>query len=813
MKSVLVCAVDGRFPVTAVEWAMLLVYLSLSWFLGIWLATQLTIDGWGLAVFGLVSLLLGLMVRQRPLAPLPLVLGCVGVAALGAARYSLAQPTIDVHHIAYYNEQHNLTVVGVVVDEPDVRDRFVNLRVAVEELQLADGTAVAVSGIVQVQAFRFPVISYGTRLSVKGNLETPSESETFSYKAYLARQGVHSVMRLPQLTVVAEGEGSLFYRAIFSFKQRAQLSIQQMLPSPQADLLIGILLGNDNGMPPALAEDFRATGMTHIIAISGFNIAVLIAILVRFAEPLLGQRGAAVFAVVGIGLYTILVGAEASVVRAAIMGTIYLGTQRWLGRPNFAFASLFAAGWLMTLFNPFTLWDVGFQLSFMATLSLMLYADPLTRWAERQLLRLIPRQRVQQVMGLLSEAVIITLAAQILTLPLMIGYFEQLSLISLLANAVILPAQPAVMSWGGLATLAGVVWLPLGQWLAWVVWLPLTYTILFVRAFAAVPYAAVPFAVGWPVVLLVYAGLTAVTWLAWQAPEQRRHWWTAVRHSLSQRVALGGTLVLALLTVSWGSSQPDGRLRLVFLDVGQGDAIFIQTPSGRQILVDGGMYPSRLKEKLGQQMPFWDKTLDMVVATHPDADHVAGLVDLFTRYDIALLVTNGAEMGESSLFDALLVAAEKQQTPIHRAMAGELIRIEDGVLLEIVHPSERLDSSNRNNNSVSFRLVYGEFTALLTGDVEEAGESEILSRDYPLQAFLFKAGHHGADTSSTAPFLATIRPSVVVVSSGVENRFGHPNENMLQRAAAVGAVVLRTDQLGSIEVSTDGQQMWWQARP
>lgn len=793
---------------------MLLIYLTLSWFLGIWVASQSEI-GWPMwAGLGLASLGMALLARRRPLPPpLPLVLACLAVAALGASRYRLAQPTFDAQHIAYYNDQANMTVVGVVAEEPDVRDRFVNLRVAVQQVQLADGTAVDVSGVVQMQTFRYPIIGYGSQISATGKLETPPEQEEFSYKAYLARQGVHSLMSMPRTAVLAEGQGSLFYHALFALKQKAQITIQQLLPSPQADLLVGILLGNDNGMPPDLSEDFRTTGMTHIIAISGFNIAVLIAILVSFAEPMLGRRGAAVFAVVGIGLYTILVGAEASVVRAAIMGTIYLGTQRWLGRPNFAFASLFAAGGLMTLANPFTLWDVGFQLSFMATLSLMVYADPLTRWAERQLLRVVSRQRMQQLMGLLSEAVIITLAAQILTLPLMIGYFEQLSLISLLSNAVILPVQPAVMSWGGLATLAGMVWSPLGQLLAWMVWLPLTYTIIFVEAFAAVPHAAVPFAVGWPAMLLVYGLLTAVTWLARQEKSQRVQWWTAVRQNLNQRLALGGSLILACLTISWGSSQPDGRLHIAFLDVGQGDAIFIQTPTGRQILVDGGMYPSRLKQKLGQQMPFWDRHLDVVVATHPDADHVAGLVDLFTRYEVGLLVTNGAEMGESSLYDALLQAAEAQQTPMHRAVAGEVIYIEDGVTLEIVHPGQQLDVDNRNNNSVSFRLVYGRFTALLTGDVEETGEAEILRRDYPLQAFLFKAGHHGAETSSTVPFLAAIRPSVVVVSSGVENRFGHPTPGMLQRAADVGALVLRTDQLGTIELATDGEQMWWQARP
>jgi competence protein ComEC len=547
------------------------------------------------------------------------------------------------------------------------------------------------------------------------------------------------------------------------------------------------------------------------VYICGFNIAILIAIFVSVSEPFLGRRGAAVFAIIGILLYTILVGANASVVRAAIMGTIYLVTQRWLGRPNYAFASLFATGFLMTLVNPFTLWDVGFQLSFMATLSLMLYADPFTRWAERRMGHLMSRQATRRVMGILSEAVVITLAAQVLTLPLMIGYFQQVSLVSLPANALVLPAQPAVMTWGGLATLVGMVAPAVGQLLAWVAWLPLTYTILFVQAFAAVPYAAVPVQVNWGVVLAMYGLIAAVTWLAKQEADKRGRIWTAVQQNLSQRAALIGSLVAALLVVSWGTSQPDGKLHVAFLDVGQGDAIFIQTPTGRQILVDGGMYPSVLNEQLGRQMPFWDRSVDMVIATHPDADHVAGLVGVFEQYHVGQLLSSGEGLGESAVSDALLGAVAAQGTPIHRATAGEVIEIGDGVRLEIVHPGTLLDMENRNENSVSFRLAYGDFSLLLTGDAETKGEDAMLANGRPLQSLIFKAGHHGSRTSNSEAFLEAVRPSIIIISSGIENRFGHPHEEVLQRAVEVGAAVLRTDELGTIEVVTDGVGMWWWA--
>ncbi len=247
---------------------MLLVYLVSAWFLGIWLASGFTavpLPYW-LAIGG-AALIGALLLRRQQTAAL--LLACLSLGAFGGARYTAVQPTITPAHIAYYNGETDITITGIVADEPDVRDRSINLRVAVEEIKLGDGTAVPVTGLIQARVFRFPPIPYGAQVRFSGGLETPPADGDFNYKDYLARQGVHSLMNLPRATVLAEGQGHPLYHAIYALKTRAQATIAQLLPNPQAALLTGILLGNDNGLPPDLQEDFRATGMTHIIAISG----------------------------------------------------------------------------------------------------------------------------------------------------------------------------------------------------------------------------------------------------------------------------------------------------------------------------------------------------------------------------------------------------------------------------------------------------------------------------------------------------------------------------------------------------------------
>jgi competence protein ComEC len=248
----------------------------------------------------------------------------------------------------------------------------------------------------------------------------------------------------PGITLESTNEGSPIYRAIYAIKDRARATIQRALPDPQAALLTGILLGDDSGLPPELEEQFRTTGMTHIIAISGFNIAILTGLLLAASRPLFGLRWSAWFVLLGIALYTVLVGADAAVVRAAIMGALFVIATRLLGRPTFAPAGLFTAALVMTLVNPFIPWDVGFQLSFVATLGLMLYVGPWSQWTQNNLRRFADPETASRLTRSISEVILATMAAMLLTLPLILYHFERLSLISPIANLFILPAQPGV---------------------------------------------------------------------------------------------------------------------------------------------------------------------------------------------------------------------------------------------------------------------------------------------------------------------------------------------------------------------------------
>ncbi len=753
---------------------------------------------------------------------------------LGAARLLSVQPDFDrdPSHVAYYNDAEGapVTLVGMVMDNPDIRDTYTNLRIKANRLFINE-EAIAGHGFVLVRAPRYPPYMqsphclarkanqdnpcdhyhYGDVLTITAHLEEPPEFEGFSYKDYLAQQYIYAMMRRPRIEIKDTEQGFWLFTWIYRFKAQAHDSINHILPEPHAALLNGILLGIETGIPRDLYDLFNATGASHIIVISGSNISLLIKIFLILGQPLFGRLRSAIVAIGGIALYTLLVGADTAVVRAALMGSI-CALALFMGRQNDVLNTLFATGFLMTLYDPLDLWDIGFQLSFVATLGLIVLVPPLAWSLSKMLTWFSVEGKSGIIVGMLNEAILVTIAAQIATTPLLIYHFSRFSVVSLLTNFLIVPVQLAVMVVGGVATLGGMIFMPMGQALAWLAWLPLAWTITIVRWTADFSWAqlVVPETPLW-LVGLAYLTLAAGTWwiyaLLEQYPTQISQ--LKIRHTWSLRIT-ACSFILGILGWSATHNTPDGRLHVAFLDIGQGDAILITTPSGRQILIDGGPSPTQLGIRLSQEMPFWDRHLDMIVNTHPDMDHLAGLVPLLQRYQTEMVLVSPAE-GTSSLYHAWRAQLEQTGQVPHPVSAGTALQLGDGLVAHILHPNPgSLYPDKPNNNSITLKLTFGQISFLFPGDIEMDAERRLARGDMAdqLKATVLKSPHHGSKTSSSMAFLEQVNPQFVVISSGEDNRFGHPHEVVLNRYAAFGIQVFRTDEIGTVEFITDGERLW-----
>jgi len=790
---------------------MTLIYFGCAWLAGIFLGSLLPLPSGFIGL--LTSLPLASLLLWRKDQRVRLISVCFLSLLLGVLRFNASIPpqSLDEGHVANYNGQGWVKIEGIVSGEPDVRDTYTNLRVAVVKVEV-ESQERDVRGTVLVRAPRYPQYDYGDELEIEGLLEAPPELEDFSYREYLARQGIYSILWRSQITLVDRGRGSALRKALLAIKRQAQKVIALILHEPQAALLTGILLGIETGIPADLMQAFSATGTAHIIVISGFNISIIAGLFSGLSTRLFGKRRAMPVALAGIMLYTILVGASAAVVRAAIMGCLYVIATHY-GRQTEALTSLMAAAILMTLLNPQTLWDVGFQLSFAATLGLILYTPVLQSWFERLLSKMLSPGTAKHAVELLNEALVITLAAQITTMPLIVYHFRQLSLVTLLSNFLVLPAQPGVMLWGGLATIAGLVWLPLGQVLGWIAWLFLTYTVRAVEITASFPYASLNLGHVSPSVVWLYYGLLAgATLVSRQEPSRFKSLWRRLTNHLSTKVLIAGLAIAAILIWVAVASLPDGKLHVVFFDVGEGDAIFIETPRGQQILIDGGPSPTTLISALGHRMPFWDRSIDLVILTHADDDHIAGLIPVLERYRVGQVLDSGYEH-DNPTYERWLELISEKEIPSHLARAGMRIGTGDGVELMVLHPGPELmkyTEADANNNSVVARLGIGQVSFLLPGDIEEVAEAMLLASGQELASTVLKVPHHGGNISSSAAFLKAVNPELVAISVGADNRFGHPSPQVVERLEELvgGERILRTDERGTIEVVSDGERVW-----
>lgn len=249
-------------------------------------------------------------------------------------------------------------------------------------------------------------------------------------------------------------------------------------------------------------------------------------------------------------------------------------------------------------------------------------------------------------------------------------------------------------------------------------------------------------------------------------------------------------------------AESDGLLHVYFLDVGQGDAIFIQAGEN-QILIDGGPDANVIQE-LAEVMPLGDRSIDMLVLTHPDADHVNGLIEVLERYDVEYVLENFLERHDAPAYAKWNEL--KNEAQVFQAVAGQIINIGEGIFLEILYPmDESTRQSKTNNNSIVAKLVYGENELLLTGDIEAKVERELVARGIDIDVDFLKVPHHGSKTSTTAKFLDAVTPEAVFIQVGTDNRYGHPHPSVLERLDERGIKYYRTDIDGTIELILDGQ--------
>ena len=691
-------------------------WISIAFLLGIALGTFWAIPPIAGAVVSGLIFLVGRLVlprlsRQLPLNEIALwmLLGLSAMAfSLGLARIRIALSPPTSSDLDYYNASAQpIQIIGQIQNIPESGAETIEFVLGVEKIRfVGQADWISVAGGLRVWARSEEGWAYGDRVFLRGTLESPTADVELSYLAFLQREGIQSQIYYPQLSRLNAGPVNPFFSLIYSFHVAASKKIQNMYPEPAASLLSGILLGDESGLSDSLKEDFNETGTRHIIAISGFNITIIAALFLSLFRRWLGPLRGNWLALFGVIVYTILVGADAAVLRAAVMAGVAL-VARQSGRRNAGLISIFLSAALMAAFTPLIIWDIGFQLSFSATLGIIVFGTRFGDWTLRQLSLILKEDQAQQLLPWITESILLTLAAQLTTLPILLYYFHRFSLSSFPANLLILAVQPSIMILGGLSVLVGFIFFPLGQFVAWITWPFLAYTIRIVQFFARQPWASnlvadVP-------LQFVFAWYMLIGWLASPKPEKPTD---QPQYTIPRW--LFGSLAIGTLSV-WllGFSRPNGELQLTILEDRGELALLIQSPEGRNTLLALSELSESFPSQIHRELPFFNRSIDWLVVgggnkSAPNLEllerlapaHLALFPDGFTPFQLEQLYLEAREV------DIGVTQIEPKQTfalspiaslvPVGQSESGSLFLVEQGDFSMLVAHS--MDSRSVQKN-------------------------------------------------------------------------------------------------------------------
>ncbi len=790
---------------------MLLIYLSGAWITGILLGTKLSLSPVWLAV-SLVPLPLVFVFRQHKKLLLTAALMILALLG-GIIRYQAAVPVVNDKSIQFYNDKTAIELKGTVSRAPDVRDKSTHLYLSGLEMKTPEGWQ-KLNGEILIFVPRFPIYNYGDELLIKGKLETPQAIDNFNYPGYLANQGIYSTMLSPQTYLIGTGKGFRPLAWVYALRNRLSEAMAATIPEPQASVAQGMILGIKSNVTPDLQNNFIKSGTVYILVISGSQFNIVAGILLATGIWLFGKRRFFYIwpALGAIWIYALLTGMGPPAIRAAVMVSIFLFADL-LGRQKSAMTAIGFAAAVMAAITPKILGDASFQLTFLSVAGIALITPRLQAWGKKIIAAKLGEEGFfVKTVNWVADSLCVTLGVTIAIWPLMVYYFGIFSLVSPLASLLVLPALPYLLGSGTMAAVFGIYLLPFGQIVGWLAWLAASYMLLVINGFAKLTFSAID--VGTISPALVWGYFAALALIMWLIPNRKTvgAFFSRTASTLDKvpkKWAVPSLLVVAILMSTAAYAMPDDRLHVSFLDVGQGDAILIQTPNHQDILVDGGPGAQAISQQLSKHLPFWDRTIELVVLTHPHEDHLTGLLEVLQRYKVkqVLYLDTSYTLPDEQEWLNLIQQKHIKST---LAKAGQEIDLgTTDTTLEVVNPTPG-STVPAMDNGIVLKLSDEKISFLLTSDISADAEHDLITQRADVSCTVLKVAHHGSNDSSTAAFLAVADPKLAVISVGADNTFGHPGADTLRRlAAAVGADnIYRTDKNGTVECITDGTRLW-----
>jgi len=631
------------------------------------------------------------------------------------------------------------------------------------------------------------VVFVGTSIPIS----EPRNPSTFDYKQFLSRQEIYVQVRADSLISLTENTEILSW---LSIREKALRLIDKNFDVQTSPIAKALLLGYKNELEGERKQAFARAGLSHIMAVSGLHVGLVVApfwlIIPFFWTKKYGTHIGMVILISILIFYAGITGFSTPVLRASLMAVL-LTFAKLYSKSSDSLNLMGFAALIILMLDPSQLFEIGFQLSFSAVLIILLVI-PVIQVKIPYWIRI-------KWYGTPIMVIIISLVVQFGLYPLQAYYFGEISIISPLANAIFVPFLGIVVPLSLASLLITSLFPLIGYWINYP-------SLLFLNALNDFVELSASFSWGW---MKVYkpGGLLFIFWTflvmtigTWRNPQMK---WKLLAFTLA--------ILCAAQVQSLINQVSTKNLRVLIFDVGQGDAALIQTPSGKNFLIDAGVWSPGSNSGEQILLPYFEANninkLDAVFLSHPHADHIGGIIDLINEIEIDTIYNSGFEY-DSKLYENYRLLAKKNEIPVKSLTAGNSINIDPSVLIMVFGPQPGRHNEDPNQHSLVLNVVYGESEFLFTGDAGEDQERRLVENFGDLLDVDFlKVGHHGSKTSSELFFLEELTPEIVTVSVGEKNRFRHPHKEAVKRLHTTGAEIYYTGRDRALIFESNGRQI------
>ena len=735
----------------------------------------------------------------------------------------ILHPDFPPNHLIRYAGDPKFNIEGLIYRSPEPLEDKVRVHVRAEKIHLGGSQFPVAGNLLLTVKDKQVDLRYGDRVRFISRIYVPRPATnpgSFDYRRFLAFQGIWVTAyanSAAEIVRMEEKKGNSFFHFVESGREKIRKFIDENASPQTGGIIKALVLGDRGDISKEVNERFIISGVNHILSISGLHVALVAAFFFGATRFLLRcfpflllrlnlNKTSALLAILPVIFYTFIAGAGVAAVRSTIMVLSFL-LALLLDRGKDLYDALFLAAFFILLFNPAALFDISFQLSFLSVAAMLYFIPRFTEffapwktWVFQSWMEEQPRWK-RKLWFYLAGSILTSVAAILGTGPLVVYYFNRISLVGFLSNLLLVPLMGfANTLLSLLAALLVFINQPLAKILTGMNGLIMDISLGLVDLFSRIPLASKRVVTPTILEVLLIYGILIL------AANLKR--WKRSLHGLILLVGIYG----GIQAYGYFSIHTSQELKVTFLDVGQGDAAVLQLPRGKVMVIDGGGTPDGSFDP-GERIvgPYlWKekrKKIDYMVNSHPHPDHLQGLLFLLENFEVGKVWDNGDRGDESPLVQTLL---ERSTGRLQTMGWGEGPQEIEGVRVEFLHPP--LEKSNSpsfrgNDASLVLRLTYGEVSFLFCGDVEFLGEKEILKSGANLQSAVLKVPHHGSKSSSTPNFLEAVRPqfAVFTVRGGARPRL--PNPAILERYEAMGVKVLRSDRDGAITFITDGKQL------